>query len=72
MTSSPDALRQLPSGFLLTVDSYLHFVHLALHPDRFLVPLKLLENWSSRRGLVVINPTGIHEDMGSIPGLTVM
>ena len=24
---------------------------------------------SSHRGLVVTNPTGIHEDMGSIPGL---
>ena len=25
--------------------------------------------WSSRCGLVVTNPTGIHEDTGSIPGL---
>ena len=25
--------------------------------------------WSSRYGSVVTNPTGIHEDSGSIPGL---
>ena len=29
----------------------------------------MLEFWSSRCGLAVTNPTGIHEDMGLVPGL---
>ena len=44
----------------------------------YLTPIKLAtikkkkkkENWSSRGGLTVMNPTSIHEEGGSIPGLT--
>ena len=31
--------------------------------------VKIAKYWSSRRGSVVTNPTRIHEDAGSIPGL---
>ena len=30
---------------------------------------KMVANWSSHRGAVVMNPTSIHEDMSSILGL---
>ena len=33
-----------------------------------LVSFKIL-SWSSSRGSVVTNPTSVHEDAGSIPGL---
>ena len=38
----------------------------------FVVPFAKIfsDPWSSYHGSVVTNPTGIHEDVGSIPGLT--
>ena len=32
--------------------------------------VKMDQLWSSHCGSMVMNPTGMHEDMGSIPGLT--
>ena len=38
--------------------------------NHYVVPFKYTQFWSSHPGSAEMNLTGIHEDTGSIPGLT--